>query len=66
MLIDETKREKTFYMNRGITCPKDMLTNNEHLGTSKPTEDDMNDTDFHRFDEQVNSFIEVLTNKSFF
>lgn len=55
---NEMKREKNFYLNRGITCPKDMLTNNEPLGTNKPTESDVNDTDFHRFDEQVNICLE--------
>lgn len=59
------KREKNFYMNRGITCPKDMLTNNEPLGTNKPTESDVNDTDFHRFDEQVNNFLWILANNPF-
>jgi hypothetical protein len=52
-VIDETKREKDFYFNCGITCPKDMLTNNEHVGTNKVTEDDVNDADLHRLDEQV-------------
>ena len=52
-LIDETKREKDFYLNHGIVCPKDMLSNNEHVSTNKLAEDDVNDADLHRLDEQV-------------
>ena len=30
-----------------------MLANNEHVDTKKPSDEDLNDEDFHRFDEQV-------------
>lgn len=47
------KREKEFYHTRGVLCPKDMLTNNDHVVANKQSDEDLNDIDFHRFDEQV-------------
>ena len=47
------KREKEFYRHRGLTCPKDMLVNNDEIDNRKNMDEASNDADFHRFDEQV-------------
>lgn len=48
---DELKREREFYRARGEVCPKDLPQANEE----DPQQDDkaVNDTDYHRLDEQV-------------
>lgn len=55
---NEAKRVKEFYQTQGVPCPKDILTNNEHVSANKPIDEDANDVDFHRFDEQVNICLE--------
>lgn len=52
-LPDELKRETEFYRSRGLSCPKDILANNEIVDIKKNQNENQNDTDFHRFDEQV-------------
>lgn len=49
--LDELKREREFYRARGEVCPKDLPQANEE----DPQQDDkaVNDTDYHRLDEQV-------------
>jgi len=51
---NELKRETEFYRSRGLSCPKDILANNEIVDIKKNQNENQNDTDFHRFDEQVN------------
>jgi hypothetical protein len=53
LITDEMKREKEFYRHRGLTCPKDMLVNNDEIDNRKNMDEASNDADFHRFDEQV-------------
>jgi len=47
------KREREFYLSRGVPCPKDVLANNDSVDIKKKPEEGTNDLDFHRFDEQV-------------
>lgn len=51
LTLDELKREREFYRARGEVCPKDLPQANEE----DPQQDDkaVNDTDYHRLDEQV-------------
>ncbi|KAK8749204.1 hypothetical protein OTU49_015729, partial [Cherax quadricarinatus] len=53
---DELKREREFYRARGEVCPKDLPQANEE----ELQQDDkaVNDTDYHRLDEQVNICLE--------
>ena len=50
---DELKSEREFYRARGEVCPKDLPQANEE----ELQQDDkaINDTDYHRLDEQVRS-----------
>ena len=50
---DELKREGEFYRSRGLSCPKDILANSEMVDIKKSQNENLNDTDFHQFDEQV-------------
>ena len=51
-LTDELKREREFYRSRGEVCPKDLPQAQDE---EMPQQDDkaINDTDYHRLDEQV-------------
>lgn len=50
---DEAKREKEFYRSKGLVCPKDILQNNDQIDVKKAPDEEVNDVDFHRYDEQV-------------
>lgn len=50
-LPDELKREREFYRARGEVCPKDLPQANE--GDTQQDDKGVNDTDYHRLDEQV-------------
>jgi len=55
---DEYKREREFYAERGMPCPKDLEEEQEEEDT-KPEEEETapepgSTLDYHRFDEQVN------------
>ena len=58
--LDELKRESEFYHSRGLSCPKDILANNEIVDMKKNQNENQNDTDFHRFDEQVSLIYQYL------
>merc|ERR1711864_40539 len=59
----EYKRERDFYSERGLPCPKDLEEETAQDAAQKAEEEDETpDTntnmDFHRFDEQVNLVLE--------
>ena len=64
--VDEAKRVKDYYQAKGVPCPKDILANNEHVSANKPVDEDVNDVDFHRFDEQVSFFLLKYTATTLF
>lgn len=59
LFLDEMRREREFYRNRNLQCPKDipqnLEENNEKLGESHV------ETDYHRQDEQVNVCLECIS-----
>ncbi|XP_040576274.1 polycomb group RING finger protein 3 [Lepeophtheirus salmonis] len=61
---DEYDRERNFYGERGLPCPKDQQQDDkkEDEESSQDTagEDDKNQ-DYHRFDEQVSLLLECVT-----
>ena len=34
-------------------CPKDVIQNNDQIDVKKTPDEEVNDVDFHRYDEQV-------------
>lgn len=58
--VDELKRERDFYKNRNLPCPKDIPLNHEE-DVEKINEAHM-DSDYHRQDEQVNVCLECMSN----
>ena len=63
----EYKREREFYDERGLPCPKDMEAETEKEAEEEQDEEDNEETgeagtsqeqDYHRFDEQVNLLLE--------
>lgn len=61
---DEYKRERKFYTERGLPCPKDQALEQESEekraaeAEAAMTPDANTNMDFHRFDEQVNLLLE--------
>ncbi len=62
---DEHDRERKFYADRGLPCPKDQMAEEESEEGKKAEEEEAQRTpdantnmDFHRFDEQVNLLLE--------
>jgi len=61
---DEYKRERKFYSDRGLPCPKDLALEQESEekkaaeAEAAMTPDANTNMDFHRFDEQVNLLLE--------
>ena len=62
---DEYERERKFYADRGLPCPKDQIAEEseeakkeEQLKEEKMTPDEHTNMDFHRFDEQVSLLLE--------
>ena len=59
--MDEFKRERKFYSERGLPCPKDQALEQESEekraaeAEAAMTPDANTNMDFHRFDEQVSS-----------
>ena len=59
---DEYKRERKFYTERGLPCPKDQALEQESEekraaeAEAAMTPDANTNMDFHRFDEQVSIF----------
>ena len=57
--VDEFKRERKFYSERGLPCPKDQALEQESEekraaeAEAAMTPDANTNMDFHRFDEQV-------------
>ena len=64
---DEFKRERKFYSDRGLPCPKDQALEQETEekkaaeAEAAMTPDANTNMDFHRFDEQVNLCLECKT-----
>jgi len=62
--VDEFKRERKFYSERGLPCPKDQALEQESEekraaeAEAAMTPDANTNMDFHRFDEQVNLLLE--------
>lgn len=56
-VTDEIKREKEFYKQRGVPCPKDILQNAGDAADDKSAEQPT-DADCHRMDDQVNIGLE--------
>ena len=63
----EYKREREFYDERGLPCPKDMEAETEKEAEEEQDEEDNDEAgeagtsqeqDYHRFDEQVNLLLE--------
>merc|ERR1712038_145101 len=55
----EYKREREFYEERGLPCPKDMEAETEKEKEEKEeTEAGVGGGDYHRFEEQVNLLLE--------
>lgn len=54
------KREREFYRNRNLPCPKDLPQNIED-NTEKLNESHA-ESDYHRQDEQVNVCLECISN----
>lgn len=54
------KREREFYRNRNLPCPKDLPQNNDE-NTDKLNESHA-ESDYHRQDEQVNVCLECMNN----
>lgn len=60
---DEYKREREFYAERGLPCPKDLEEESAQDAAQKAEEEDQTpdantNMDYHRFDEQVNLLLE--------
>ncbi len=62
---DEFERERRFYADRGLPCPKDQIADDEEDEREREkrlmaekTPDANTNIDFHRFDEQVNLLLE--------
>ena len=59
LAVDEFKRERKFYSERGLPCPKDQALEQESEekraaeAEAAMTPDANTNMDFHRFDEQV-------------
>lgn len=60
IFLDETKRERDFYRNRNLPCPKDLPQNIEENTEIKTNESHV-ETDYHRQDEQVNVCLECIS-----
>lgn len=59
--LDELKREREFYRNRNLPCPKDLPQNADETSETKLNESHI-ETDYHRQDEQVNVCLECISN----
>ena len=59
---NEYNRERDFYRDRGLPCPKDQVVEQEEDNKEEEMTPDANtNMDFHRFDEQVNpNFFNLL------
>ena len=57
----EYERERKFYADRGLPCPKDQIAeeSEEAAKEDKMTPDANTNMDFHRFDELVSLLLEV-------
>jgi len=60
---NEYKRERDFYAEKGVPCPKDLQVETEKDEKLKKEEEDQTpdgtaNVDYHRFDEQVNLVLE--------
>lgn len=56
---NEYDRERAFYRDRGLPCPKDQVIEQDEDPTNGEMTPDANtNMDFHRFDEQVNILLE--------
>lgn len=53
---NEMKREREFYRQRGLPCPKDIPLQNNDMDDEKPST--QAESDYHRMDEQVNVGLE--------
>ena len=64
---NEYNRERDFYRDRGLPCPKDQVVEQEEDNKEEEMTPDANtNMDFHRFDEQVNpKFIQNLPFKHY-
>lgn len=60
-VIDEITREREFYHQRGLPCPKDIPPNPGELEEEKPSADVHAESDYHRQDEQVNVCLECIS-----
>lgn len=56
-VVDETKREREFYRARGLPCPKDILPNAGEVEEDKVNADTHAESDYHRADEQVSTYL---------
>jgi len=61
---NEYKRERDFYAEKGVPCPKDLEAENEKNEKMKKEEEEQapdpnHNTDYHRFDEQVDLVLEA-------
>ena len=63
---NEYERERKFYRDRGLPCPKDQaleeekdINNDTHNESDPNTPDANTNMDFHRFDEQVGLLLEL-------
>jgi polycomb group RING finger protein 3 len=62
---DEYNRERKFYQDRGLPCPKDQALEEEkddaaEAEAESKTPDTNTNMDFHRFDEQVSLLLELM------
>lgn len=60
ILSDEIRRERDFYKNRNMPCPKDMPQN--HDDDNEKVMEAHAESDYHRQDEQVNVCLECMSN----
>lgn len=60
IFADEMKREREFYKNRNLPCPKDLPQN--HDDDFDRINESHIESDYHRQDEQVNVCLECMNN----
>lgn len=59
--LDEIARERDFYRQRGLPCPKDIPPNPGDVEDEKQANDVHAESDYHRQDEQVNVCLECIS-----